>query len=211
MSSWVPHSICTRTFLIFMYSMSACARVYQDLCYVLYISMRTCVCMCVHDQFYTYSLCIAMSMLVMKCHMICCKAMPCHAVLCYVMHAMDVLMCQCDNALWTAMTAMMHVGVQALMGIQQLIQGFLVLREGLSTGLWGLQCPIHCSGSSLPSLLLALLSGLILGFILCLILGFWILTSTRFASSSVDFCRAQAHSTSARAKQRLAGYLPSYE
>ena len=36
---------------------------------------------------------------------------------------------------------------QARMGLQQLFQGFLLIREGFLTGFWGLQCPIHCSGS----------------------------------------------------------------
>ena len=63
---------------------------------------------------------------------------------------------------------------QARMGLQQLFQGFLLIREGFLTGFWGLQCPIHCSGSSLSTWLLFLLIGFILDFLTCFFLCLWI-------------------------------------
>lgn len=55
------------------------------------------------------------------------------------------------------------------------VLGFV--REGLTSNLWGLGCPIHCYPSTLPGLALAFVLGWICGFVclgyLAFRLGLW--------------------------------------
>ena len=74
-----------------------------------------------------------------------------------------------------------------------------ILREGLTSNFWGLGCPIHCSPSSLPSILLALVLGWIAGVACCLCLAFRLGLLGLQAPSSDPLPSAAA--------RRLSGYL----
>ena len=75
------------------------------------------------------------------------------------------------------------------MGPHHFLQGLLLVREGILNGLWGLQRPIHCSGSSVS------LTGLVAGFVLCLVLCVWLLGPSGPSVPATSTCRApaQAH------------------
>ena len=75
-----------------------------------------------------------------------------------------------------------------------------LLREGVSTNLWGLGCPLHCHPTSLTALALSLTVGWILGLLtalyLCFRLGFFIVPDLSSSEPSVP-----------RPAHRLQGYL----
>lgn len=90
------------------------------------------------------------------------------------------------------------VGVAA-----RVFEGLELLRLGVATNWFGLACPAHCSPASFASLGLALLSGFLLGFVSCFILGLWLyrflLPSPAAFHRSSAFPRGQL--------DRLRGYL----
>ena len=63
------------------------------------------------------------------------------------------------------------------------MRGGLIVREALLSGFWGLQCPIHCQGSSLPSLGFSFLLGFILGIGICCGLFFYFAHPSLFTSA----------------------------
>ena len=81
----------------------------------------------------------------------------------------------------------------------------LLFREALQTGLWGLQCPLHCHPASFSSLALSWLLGLLLGFLISSAFWIWLLipVADQPISSPV---RQVVQSAALRARRRLEGY-----
>ena len=84
-----------------------------------------------------------------------------------------------------------------------------IAREAQSTNLWGLACPFHCGTSSLPSLFLAFLLGLVLGISITALACFWILHCPLASPASSPPIVIAARSAAYRAQRRLEGYRPS--
>jgi len=84
-------------------------------------------------------------------------------------------------------------------------------REAITSNFWGLACPFHCQGTSVPTILASYLLGLFSGILLCI--GFWILlisshpASASHQSSPVPFVRVPTD----QLRRRLASYRALYE
>ena len=95
------------------------------------------------------------------------------------------------------------------MWLEGLTQGGLLVREALRTGLWGLQCPIHCRELSLASLALAFVLGLFFGLFLASVLWIWLLVHPSPSSPLVAPAGRVLRSAATQARRRLEGYRPS--
>ncbi len=70
---------------------------------------------------------------------------------------------------------LLHLLKKCMVGVAaRVFEGLEFLRLGVATNWFGLACPAHCSPSSFAPIALAFLSGSLLGFLACLILGFWL-------------------------------------
>ena len=75
--------------------------------------------------------------------------------------------------------------------------------------LWGLACPVHCGGSSIPYLLLGLLCGFVLGIVLTLV-TLWTFVNIQRHPVLPQHSPSSAPSASPsfmRRRSRLSGYL----
>ena len=92
------------------------------------------------------------------------------------------------------------------MWVQGLAQSGLLLREALLSGLWGLQCPVHCHQPSLLAPAFFLVLGLVFGFSLSSIFWIWLLTPLAPSAPVGTPAQQVLRSVAGQARRRLEGY-----
>ena len=91
------------------------------------------------------------------------------------------------------------------MWLEGATQAALLFREALHTGLWGLQCPLHCHPASFSALALSWLLGFLFGLLISSAFWIWLLIPVAVQPNPSPVHQV-VQSAALRARRRLEGY-----